>query len=277
MNQFLGQSYNGMTYTNNLYGTQNAGMFSSSNLNMYMSPTNSVSFQSINFGSANFNPQSFNALNYNNIFPAFNNTNNSSLTTSSNSATQSDDSRYMSKTDPDRLNKLYSTWEDIAKTRGLGQDFFAKVIEISDRIGCHPEDLIAVMNGESGLNSKAVNSNGGATGLIQFMPSTAEGYGLTTEQIADMTPVEQLDLVEKFYINSKNMSGLRDKSMITGADLASIAFLPARADREVLTTSNEEYYKQNSTLDYDKDGDIDKIDEAYHISKKIRFAPQNLA
>lgn len=36
------------------------------------------------------------------------------------------------------------------------------------------------------------------TGLIQFMPATAKSLGMTISQLAAMTAVEQLDVVEEY-------------------------------------------------------------------------------
>ena len=47
---------------------------------------------------------------------------------------------------------------------------------------------------ESRLNPQAVNPISGATGLIQFMPSTARG-GTTTAVLKRMSNVQQLDYV----------------------------------------------------------------------------------
>jgi hypothetical protein len=76
-----------------------------------------------------------------------------------------------------------------------------KVLEISKRLGINPDWLYFVMNSESGLNPKAFNPTGGAnaTGLIQFMPSTAIGLGTTVEKLYQMTAFQQLDYVEKYY------------------------------------------------------------------------------
>lgn len=62
--------------------------------------------------------------------------------------------------------------------------------------------LYAVMGFETGgtFNPAEPNRGGsGATGLIQFMPSTAVGLGTTTEALAGMSRSEQLAYVEKFY------------------------------------------------------------------------------
>jgi hypothetical protein len=77
--------------------------------------------------------------------------------------------------------------------------FLSAVANISARLDIEPDWLMAVMNSESGLNHRAVNPNGGATGLIQFMPATAIALGTTTEALKAMTSVEQLQYVQKYF------------------------------------------------------------------------------
>lgn len=55
--------------------------------------------------------------------------------------------------------------------------FLQKVRLICAKLGIEPDWLMFVMNSESGLNPAAYNPNGGASGLIQFMPDTAKGLG----------------------------------------------------------------------------------------------------
>jgi hypothetical protein len=77
--------------------------------------------------------------------------------------------------------------------------FLEKVKEISSKLKTEPDYLMAVMYKESRLNHQAQNPNGGATGLIQFMPKTASGLGTSTAQLLSMSNVEQLDYVYKYY------------------------------------------------------------------------------
>lgn len=79
------------------------------------------------------------------------------------------------------------------------EQFIAKVKEISQKLRINPNWLMFVMYKESGLNPKAVNPAGGATGLIQFMPSTATGLGTSTAALYQMSNVMQLDYVYKYF------------------------------------------------------------------------------
>ena len=96
--------------------------------------------------------------------------------------------------------------------------FLQKVRLICAKLGIEPDWLMFVMNSESGLNPAAYNPNGGASGLIQFMPDTAKGLGTTTEALRKMSNVAQLDYVYKyFYPYRGKMSSLYD--LYPGIDL----------------------------------------------------------
>lgn len=58
------------------------------------------------------------------------------------------------------------------------------------------------MTGER-FRANTVNRASGATGLIQFMPSTAKQLGTTTDKLAAMTEVDQLDYVAKYFVSQK--------------------------------------------------------------------------
>ena len=75
------------------------------------------------------------------------------------------------------------------------EEFTEKVNNISNELGIDANWLMFVMWFESRLNPKAVNPISGATGLIQFMPSTARSLGTTTDVLKRMNNVQQLDYV----------------------------------------------------------------------------------
>lgn len=78
--------------------------------------------------------------------------------------------------------------------------FINKVNYVASQLDNIPASwLMVVMNFESKINSKAVNPVSGATGLIQFMPSTAIALGTTTTELYNMSNVQQLDYVLKYY------------------------------------------------------------------------------
>ena len=80
-----------------------------------------------------------------------------------------------------------------------GKGFTAAVDAMCKRLGFPADWLMCVMKSESGLSPKAYNAQGGATGLIQFMPTTAQWLGTTTAALIRMTGLQQLFYVEKYY------------------------------------------------------------------------------
>lgn len=173
-----------------------------------------------------------------------------------------DESNY----DEAAVSALEQRWASKAKKNGLDHQFFVKVTAISKDLKCDPNALLAVMNSECGLNPKARNPHGGATGLIQFMPSTAKALGTSTDALARMSATDQLDYVAKFF--KKNMQTFKmGNGPMSAADLYSLIFLPARANRDVLTARGEKFYSANAGLDMDGDGKITKADLNRRIQK----------
>lgn len=156
--------------------------------------------------------------------------------------------------------------------------FQEKVKTICTKLGINPNWLMMVMYNESGLNAQAVNKQSGdssdaytrsayrATGLIQFMPTTAVWLGTSTQALYKMTNLEQLDYV---YLYFKPYIG----KMKSYFDLYMITFFPAamaKADDYVIQTSKVSasvIAKQNPTLDINKDGKI-TVGEAKKIMLK---------
>ncbi len=164
------------------------------------------------------------------------------------------------------VNAVEQRWASKAKKYGLDHKFFAKVVAISKDLKCDPNELLGVMNSECGLNASARNSNGGATGLIQFMPRTAKILGTSTDKLSKMSAYDQLDYVAKFFKMNKKTYKMGDGPMSAG-DLYSLVFLPGRANREVLTSSGELYYRANAGLDMNGDGKITKADLNRRVHK----------
>lgn len=149
---------------------------------------------------------------------------------------------------------LKSKWAK--KKPHLTDEFYQKIVEIAKKINCDPGDLLGLMNAESGIKASSVNKNGGATGLIQFMPSTAKAFGTSTAALKQMTEVQQLEYVEKFFIKMKKMAKIPDNKPIGRGTLYALVFLPARANSEILTQAGEKYYNANKGADRNKDGKI---------------------
>jgi len=82
--------------------------------------------------------------------------------------------------------------------------FVDKVKKISANLGIDPNWLMAIMYFESAKTfSPSITNSIGATGLIQFIPSTASSLGTSTSELRKMTAVQQLDYVEKYLARYK--------------------------------------------------------------------------
>jgi hypothetical protein len=100
----------------------------------------------------------------------------------------------------------------------LGPNFYPKLVQISEELGMKPEDLLAVMTSESGLNPSAYEEKYKGSGLIGFMPDTLKGLGYkgNWQDFTKLTGEEQLDWVKKFI---QGKSGLMGNRKFTSAGL----------------------------------------------------------
>jgi len=149
--------------------------------------------------------------------------------------------------------------------------FLAKVIELSAKLLIPPKWLMGIMNSESGINHRIVNANGGAVGLIQFMPATVKSLLKTTkEHLVEISNVEQLDYVYQFY----STAGIGRFKQLT--DMYLYTFYPAalgRPDDFVIgSEKSEEWVKQvrdsNYPFDLNKDNKITIAEFRQYIIKK---------
>ena len=155
---------------------------------------------------------------------------------------------------------------------GNDTEFLTKVDEVSQKIGANPADLLGLMASESGLDPQAVNSSSGATGLIQFIPSTAASLGTSVSALGQMNRAQQMEYVEKFLLKTAPPNP-------TPGHLYTSVFLPAFAKKPadyVIAkkggfTSDwghhpASWYAGNAGLDMNRDGSI-QIEE---LGKRIK-------
>lgn len=91
----------------------------------------------------------------------------------------------------------------------LGSNFYTELVQLASETGMRPEDIIAVMVSESGLSPSAHNPNGGATGLMQFMPATLKGMGWqgSSGEFGQLSGEEQLPFIKKLIENNMRLNG----------------------------------------------------------------------
>lgn len=162
----------------------------------------------------------------------------------------------------------------------VSSTFRERVWWIADALKLNPDDLMSCMAWESGETFRADIKNAagsGATGLIQFMPSTARSLGTTTAQLAKMTPEYQLNYVYKYfrpYAGRLNNLG----------DIYMAILWPkgvGKPDSYVLWErgASPTTFRQNAGLDSNKDGRVTRAECLAKILGKLAkgLQPENMA
>ena len=144
----------------------------------------------------------------------------------------------------------YSSIEGVQGNANVTPAFIDAVEKMAERLGTQPEYLLAAMSFETGGRFDPSIQNGiGATGLIQFLRSTAQSLGTTTDKLARMSAVAQLAFVEKYFQPFTGKLGTLEAvytSILSGS--------PKKPDA-VLFKAGTPAYKLNP-LDWNDDGII---------------------
>jgi hypothetical protein len=181
----------------------------------------------------------------------------------------------------DQLSRLFTRTE--AKHRSSRRNltellrsqprFWVELDAVAERLQTQPAWLLNVMANESLFNPAARNPLPGqtASGLLQFIESTARRMGTTTEAIRRMSPVGQLRLVERYLTPFRG----RLNSM---ADVYLAVFrgvVIEGGDTVVVVDSNKErrIYALNKSLDLNGDGRIVKGELSLAALSVGRFLP----
>lgn len=143
----------------------------------------------------------------------------------------------------------------------VSPEFRVGVRRIAQDIGFDPSWLMSYIAFETGesFSASVKNPASGATGLIQFMPSTAIGLGTTVEELAKMSPEKQLAYVHEYFKPYKG-------KINTFSD-GYMAILWPRAIGKpetyaIISDPESKAYIQNKGLDLNKDGNITKAEAA---------------
>lgn len=131
-----------------------------------------------------------------------------------------------------------------------------KIIAIATKRGFSPDALSIVIWKESKWNPTAQNTLSNATGLIQWLPSTAKSlYGLSVQEIKKLDILQQIDLIDRYYVQPY----LINKGFKSFFDVYFAVFHPdlmGRPDSFEFASTGSLRYSQNKGLDIDKDGII---------------------
>lgn len=169
--------------------------------------------------------------------------------------------------------------QTIAWGKKVSSEFIARVLRMCNNFNWYDgaaSDLMACMAFESGetFSPSIRNAAGsGAVGLIQFMGATAQGLGTSTDALAQLNAVQQLDYVERYFQPyASRIHNLPDMYMAilipkyVGAPIDAVLFSGGIA------------YRQNAGLDANSDGKITKAEAAAKVLAKRNkgFLPENV-
>lgn len=165
----------------------------------------------------------------------------------------------------------------LAWGKKLNREERLKVRDISRAIGVKADYLMACIAFETGttFSPSIRNAAGsGGTGLIQFMPPTAKGLGTSTDALARMTRLEQLDFVRMYF---KPYTG----RLHTLSDVYMAILWPrgiGKPEDYVLWEKGTKAYDQNRGLDIDADHDVEKQEATAKVMSMLELGrqPQNL-
>jgi Bacterial SH3 domain len=157
--------------------------------------------------------------------------------------------------------------QKVVSMDNTSQSFRNKVVQIASRIQVKPIFLMAVMSFETGGTfSPSIRSPAsGATGLIQFIAPTAAGLGTSLSALAQMSAIEQLDFVEKYF------RPFMDRLQTLEDTYMAVLFPSAvgRGGAHVLFSSPSIEYQQNRGLDINGNGRITVSKAATKVASRI--------
>ncbi len=155
--------------------------------------------------------------------------------------------------------------------------FWQELLAVAERLKTEPAWLLNVLATESLFDPATRNSLPGqtASGLMQWIESTARSLGTTTRAIRRMSPVEQLSLIEKYFAPFHGrLNSMADVYMAVFR-----GFILDGKDETVIAPLNnsrkeQRIYRLNKWLDLDKDRKITRGELALAATLIGRFQPQ---
>lgn len=130
--------------------------------------------------------------------------------------------------------------------------FVQAVNQLAQRLGVNPAEMLGFMEIETaGTFSPSIDNGLGYVGLIQFGPDARKDLGVSYNELAAMSRLEQLVWVEKYFQNVNRMAGkqvFRPGGGATASDLYTAVFLPAYVGSDDNTVFPQKYWSSNPAL-----------------------------
>jgi Transglycosylase SLT domain len=129
----------------------------------------------------------------------------------------------------------------------VSADFRSSVVQVAGSLGIDPSWLMAVIAEETAytFSTSVQNPTTQATGLIQFLPSTAEALGTTISDLSDMDPTSQLQYVQQYL---QPYAG----QMNSVVDVFMAVFYPSaigKSSNTILFSQGSAAYNANASID----------------------------
>lgn len=159
---------------------------------------------------------------------------------------------------------------NLAWGKSVSPEFRTKIKAIAAGLGTNPDWLMSVMAFETGKSFSPAKKNpvSSATGLLQFIESTAQAMGTSTAALAQMTDIRQLDYVQRYYAPySGRIGNIGDAYMAVLWPLG-----VGKPDSYVMwnsTTIRRKEYLANKGLDKGNKGYITKGDAVEKVKKYL--------
>lgn len=153
-------------------------------------------------------------------------------------------------------------YDKIPGVQSYRDAFASKVIDVASRLRMDPNNLMRVMYFESKLKPNAKNPYSSASGLIQFIESTAYSLGTTTAALRAMSGVDQLDYVERYLKPYKGQ-------LVDLLETYLAVFSPSALGRSDTYAFNLSPYwvNANKIFDLNKDQKIIKGEIRFYLNK----------
>lgn len=166
----------------------------------------------------------------------------------------------------------------------LDDEFFVRLNEMCNRLKVKPEDMLAIMYLESGLDPNVANPKFTARGLTQIEPYILKNLGWkgSYNEFGKLNAIDQLPYIEKYFRNVLGKAGqVRSPTQLYIAN-----FWPAalrnpdvmKGDPSAVIVDSAKYpkeYHDNKGLDVDKDGKITYGDLMRLVNGKKKSLNQN--
>ncbi len=160
---------------------------------------------------------------------------------------------------------------DATLTADWSNDALLRLASICVELDCGPKDMLLVMMNESDARASAYNKDGGATGLIQIMPSNANWLGIVDMGLfRTWSAFDQLPYVKKYYMGHKGK--LVNATAIYMATFVPAYMAHAGTPEWVIARKGHPIYDHNSGFDRARKGWIQVSDLTNAILRHVHDA-----